>query len=221
MSQYFRCLFELLENTVGVRDVNLPIKSYNNYIGSETCQKVLNPYKEIRLVKLLTDKPEFPQGYYFKWLAFNRDNPGERVLFDNHTEAVEPHIVRSNSIEALSSNLTKNRLRLFATLVEKKPVNLTELAHLLQKDYALVRRDARILEGMGLIKLEKVTKEVQNGHGSEEVTEKVGRKKFKRKEVEEYLKGEWIREFSEPIQGVKDHYNIKNWERSMTDILKA
>ncbi|CAG8654948.1 12490_t:CDS:2, partial [Ambispora leptoticha] len=80
--------------------------------------------------------------------------------------AVEPHIVRSNSIEALSSNLTKNRLQLFATLVEKKPVNLTELAHLLQKDYALVRRDARILEGMGLIKLEKVANQAQNGHGS-------------------------------------------------------
>jgi predicted transcriptional regulator len=79
---------------------------------------------------------------------------------------VEPHIVLSNSIEALSTNMTKNRLRLFATVVEKKPTNLTELAHLLQKDYTLVRRDARILEGMGLIKLEKITKESQNSQGS-------------------------------------------------------
>ncbi len=62
--------------------------------------------------------------------------------------------------------MTKNRLRLFATLVEKKPTNLTELAHLLQKDYTMVRRDAHILEGMGIIKLEKVTKEAQNNHGS-------------------------------------------------------
>lgn len=85
---------------------------------------------------------------------------------DGKLEVVEPHIVRSNSIEALSTNMTKNRLRLFATLVEKKPGNLTELAHLLQKDYTLVRRDARILEGIGLIKLEKVTREAQNGHGS-------------------------------------------------------
>ena len=85
---------------------------------------------------------------------------------DGKIEALEPHIVRSNSIEALSTNMTKNRLRLFATLVEKKPANLTELAHLLQKDYALVRRDARILEGMGLIKLEKVAKEAQNNRGS-------------------------------------------------------
>ena len=87
-------------------------------------------------------------------------------VVDGKLEAVEPHIVRSNSIEALSTNMTKNRLRLFATLVEKKPANLTELAHLLQKDYTLVRRDARILEGMGLIKLEKVVKEAQNSQGS-------------------------------------------------------
>ena len=85
---------------------------------------------------------------------------------DGKIEAVEPHIVRSNSIEALSTNMTKNRLRLFATLVEKKPANLTELAYLLQKDYTLVRRDARILEGMGIIKLEKVIKEAHNANGS-------------------------------------------------------
>jgi hypothetical protein len=40
---------------------------------------------EIKLLKLATDKPEFPQGYKFKWLAFNRDSPSERVLIDNHT----------------------------------------------------------------------------------------------------------------------------------------
>src|SRR6266516_7165043 len=85
---------------------------------------------------------------------------------DGKEQAVEPHIVRSNSIEALSTNMTKNRLRLFATIVEKKPANLTELARLLQKDYTLVRRDARILEGIGLIKLEKVAKEAHNNHGS-------------------------------------------------------
>ncbi|RHZ35731.1 hypothetical protein [endosymbiont GvMRE of Glomus versiforme] len=85
---------------------------------------------------------------------------------DGKSHSVEPHIVRSSSIEALSTNMTKNRLRLFATLVEKKPTNLTELANLLQKDYALVRRDAHILEGMGLIKLEKVSKEASNKQGS-------------------------------------------------------
>lgn len=85
---------------------------------------------------------------------------------DGKLETVEPHIVRSNSIEALSTNMTKNRLQLFAAVVEKKPANLTELACLLQKDYTLVRREIRILEGMGLVKLEKVAKEVQNSRGN-------------------------------------------------------
>jgi|ERR1044072_335263 predicted transcriptional regulator len=86
---------------------------------------------------------------------------------DGKSALVEPHIIRSNSIEALTSNLTKNRLQLFAAIVEKKPANLTELARLLKKDYALVRREARILEGMGLIKLEKVSKEAPNNQGSQ------------------------------------------------------
>jgi len=69
--------------------------------------------------------------------------------------------------------MTKNRLRLFAILVEKKPANLTELAHLLQKDYTLVRRDARILEAMGIIKLEKETKRASNGQGGNVVFKEV------------------------------------------------
>ena len=85
---------------------------------------------------------------------------------DGKSTPIEPHIVRSNSIEALTSNLTKNRLQLFATIVEKKPANLTELAHLLQKDYSWVRREARILEGVGLIKLASVSREISNNQGS-------------------------------------------------------
>ncbi|CAG8582446.1 17558_t:CDS:2 [Racocetra persica] len=137
-------------------------------------QKVLSKYHRQDEFLMNSGKKIF-----IEWLALNRDNPSERVLFDNHygkgphyhenngkIESVEPHIVRSNSIEAFSTNMTKNRLLIFATLVEKKPTNLTELAHLLQKDYALVRRETRILEGMGLIKLEKVSKETPNQQGS-------------------------------------------------------
>ena len=39
---------------------------------------------EVILLKLEIIKPEFPHGFKFKWIAFNRDNPNERVLFDNH-----------------------------------------------------------------------------------------------------------------------------------------
>lgn len=85
---------------------------------------------------------------------------------DGKKQSVEPHIVRSNSIEALTTNMTRNRLTLFATLVKNKPNSLTELARLLQKDYTVVRRDAHILEGMGIIKLERVVKKAVNGQGS-------------------------------------------------------
>jgi predicted transcriptional regulator len=85
---------------------------------------------------------------------------------DGKKQSVEPHIVRSSSIEALTTNMTRNRLNLFATLVRKKPTSLTELARLLQKDYTVVRRDAHILEGMGIIKLERLVKKAVNGQGS-------------------------------------------------------
>src|SRR5205814_7274830 len=54
---------------------------------------------------------------------------------DGKKQSIEPHIVRSNSIEALSTNMTKNRLRLFAFLLQNKPTNLTQLANFLQIDY--------------------------------------------------------------------------------------
>jgi predicted transcriptional regulator len=84
---------------------------------------------------------------------------------DGKLSKVEPNIVRSNSIEALTGNMTKNRLRMFQVLVEQKPANLSELATLLQKDYAMVRTDVKILEGMGIIKLEKLEKNARNGNG--------------------------------------------------------
>jgi predicted transcriptional regulator len=84
----------------------------------------------------------------------------------------EPNIVRSNSIEALTGNMTKNRLRMFQVLVEQKPNNLSELATLLQKDYAMVRSDVKILEGMGIIKLEKLEKNARSGSGGAEINYK-------------------------------------------------
>ena len=39
-----------------------------------------------------TDKSllEFPEGYKFNWIAYNEDNPEEKVLFDNH-HGKKPH----------------------------------------------------------------------------------------------------------------------------------
>lgn len=78
---------------------------------------------------------------------------------DGKKQSIEPHVVRSNSIEALATNMTKNRLQVFQAVVEKKPINIEELATLLNKNYTMVRRDIHILEGMGIIKLERTEKE--------------------------------------------------------------
>jgi predicted transcriptional regulator len=55
--------------------------------------------------------------------------------------------------------MTKNRLQVFQTVVEKKPINIEELSILLNKNYTMVRRDIHILEGMGIVKLERTEKE--------------------------------------------------------------
>ena len=85
---------------------------------------------------------------------------------DGKKQSIEPHIVRSNSIEALSTNMTKNRLQLFSVIVEKKPANIEELANLSHKHYNIVRREVHVLEGMGIIKLERLAKKAVNGQGS-------------------------------------------------------
>ena len=74
---------------------------------------------EIRLWKLLTDKLEFPEGYKFKWIAFNRDNPSERVLFDNHT-GKKPHY-HENSHEVFFTWISrKHAQQMFYQKVIKK-----------------------------------------------------------------------------------------------------
>lgn len=46
---------------------------------------------EMKLVKFPeVQKEEFPEDYKFNWIAFEQDNPEERVLFDNH-HGKKPH----------------------------------------------------------------------------------------------------------------------------------
>lgn len=89
-------------------------------------------------------------------------------MFANFWQAAEGKLVsvKSNEIssphiEALLNSINKNRWEIFTCLVEKKPNSLTELAQLLGKDYGNVWRDARVLEGMGIIKLQKQGQEVK------------------------------------------------------------
>ena len=74
---------------------------------------------EVILLKLETDKPEFPEGYKFKWIAFNRDNPNERVLFDNHT-GKKPHY-HENGTEVFFTWISrKHTQQMFYKMVVKK-----------------------------------------------------------------------------------------------------
>ena len=89
-------------------------------------------------------------------------------MFANFWKAVEGKLVsvKSNEIssphiEVLLDSINKNRWDIFNTLVTKKPNSLTELAKLLNKDYDSIQKDIKILESMGIVKLEKQTLEVK------------------------------------------------------------
>ena len=74
---------------------------------------------EVLLLKLETNKPEFPKGYKFKWIAFNRDNPNERVLFDNHV-GKKPHY-HENGTEVFFTWISrKHTQQMFYKMVVKK-----------------------------------------------------------------------------------------------------
>jgi hypothetical protein len=46
---------------------------------------------EMKLIRLPTiNKKEYPNDYKFSWNAFSRNNPDEKIRFDNH-EHKEPH----------------------------------------------------------------------------------------------------------------------------------
>lgn len=54
---------------------------------------------EMKLFKLPNIKmKEFPEDYKFNWIAVNKDNPDELVLFDNH-HGKAPHYHRNGEEE--------------------------------------------------------------------------------------------------------------------------
>ena len=74
---------------------------------------------EVILLKLETNKPEFPEGYKFKWIAFNRDNPNERILFDNHT-GKKPHYHENGKEKFLEWVSLEHTEKLFYQMVYQK-----------------------------------------------------------------------------------------------------
>ena len=90
-------------------------------------------------------------------------------MFANMWEAVDTgrpniqpkNVIMSNSLEAIYRCITPSRWEIFTCLVEKKPTNITELARLLNKDYANVWKDIQALQGLTIVKLKKEGKEIR------------------------------------------------------------
>jgi len=90
-------------------------------------------------------------------------------MFSNMWEAadtgkknIQPkNVLMSNSLEAIYRCITPSRWEIFTCLVEKKPTNITELARLLNKNYANVWKDIQTLQGLEIIKLKKEGKEIR------------------------------------------------------------
>ena len=64
--------------------------------------------------------------------------------------------LRSGSIKNLLAVATENRINLFMAIVEKQPGSLYELAQILGKDQSYILKEAKTLEALGLISLEKI-----------------------------------------------------------------
>jgi len=57
------------------------------------------------------------------------------------------------SLEAVRTMLTDNRLQLWRTIRDKKPASILELAKMVDRDFAGVHRDLNILVSVGLVAL--------------------------------------------------------------------
>lgn len=61
-----------------------------------------------------------------------------------------------DSMASMLKLMSKSRFDIFAAIVEHKPGSLQELARVMEKDPGNVLRDAKALEGLGLIRLVQV-----------------------------------------------------------------
>jgi len=47
-------------------------------------RKTIIVLMKLRRFPVSQSRVEFPEGYKINWIAYNEDDPNERVLFDNH-----------------------------------------------------------------------------------------------------------------------------------------
>ena len=76
------------------------------------------------------------------------------ILSKSHIEKNE---IRSASLKALLAVATENRLQLFRLIHENHPASVYDLAKLFDRDLSYVSKEVRVLEGLGLISLQKET----------------------------------------------------------------
>ncbi|MDI6655608.1 MAG: HTH domain-containing protein [Candidatus Hydrothermarchaeota archaeon] len=73
----------------------------------------------------------------------------------------EKSLLLSLSEEEITKIFTKKRLELVRVIKEKHPISISALAKLVKRDLTAVERDLKILEGFGVVKLEKEGKIVK------------------------------------------------------------
>jgi predicted transcriptional regulator len=73
---------------------------------------------------------------------------------ENHVPQKEGKIIYIDSIDALRTLITKERLKMLSSVREKKPNSLYALAKLLKKDIKTIATDTELLSSAGLLKLE-------------------------------------------------------------------
>ncbi|KLL02640.1 MAG: hypothetical protein MRERV_33c003 [Mycoplasmataceae bacterium RV_VA103A] len=69
--------------------------------------------------------------------------------------SVHLHQISFANIKDITEEFISPRPKLFACLVEKRPISLYQLAKLLNRDYANVYKDVKSLVAMGIVELKK------------------------------------------------------------------
>ena len=70
-------------------------------------------------------------------------------------------IVLALGDEEITKIFTKERLKLIRIIKGKKIINVTQLSKIVKRDLTAVERDLKILESFGIVKLEKIGKDVR------------------------------------------------------------
>ncbi|CAI2164792.1 1556_t:CDS:2 [Funneliformis geosporum] len=131
-------------------------RSNSGYTGKS---RYSNPAIDPELDKRITEVEKITPGLQYKSkLEILQEFRTQKLKESN----IQPkNILKSNSLEVVYHCTALSRWEIFTCLIEKKPHNLTELTSLLNKDYANVWKDVQALQGLEIIKLKKVGKEIR------------------------------------------------------------